>query len=105
MRILPHSRRSETVAPRPFCRSVVDERAGGALPVIVVVALEFEVADDRLGRFVAPVRQQHDVIAIEGLRIAGARLDDDRAVQAASVPETPNGCDTSRCRSDGRGKR
>ena len=34
------------------------------------------------GALVAPVGQQHDIVAIEGLRVAAAGLDDDRAVKA-----------------------
>ena len=62
---------------------IAQEGARRALPEIVMVALEFKVAHDCVGTFVTPVGQQHDVIAIELLRVTSARLDDDRAVQAA----------------------
>src|SRR5205085_5057282 len=51
-----------------------------ALAEIVIVALELEVADNGLRTLIAPVGQQHDVIVIEALDVAGLRFDDDRAV-------------------------
>ena len=60
---------------------IVEESAERALAVIVIVALELEVADDRLGPLKAPVGQQYDVIAIEGVGIAGFRCDHDCPVK------------------------
>ena len=69
-------RRAETVS-----LGILNERAERALPVVVVVALEFQIADDCLGRLKAPVGQQHHVIAIEGLGVAAPGLNHERAVK------------------------
>jgi hypothetical protein len=47
------NRRAETVF-----LGILNERAERTLPIIVVVALEFEIADDRLGRLKAPIGEQ-----------------------------------------------
>jgi FtsP/CotA-like multicopper oxidase with cupredoxin domain len=58
---------------------VFDECAQRALVKIVIIALEFEIADDRVGVLVGPVRQHHHVIAVETLRVAPPGFDDDLA--------------------------
>src|SRR5262249_6002070 len=50
-------------------------------PVIVIIALEFEIAEDFLGRLEAPVGEQHDVIAVESLAVPTLGLDDDCTVE------------------------
>src|SRR5215831_13103916 len=82
MRILPHSSRSATVAAKALALRVLGKGAERTLPVIVVVALEFEIADDGVGALVAPVRQHHDIVAVEHLRVAAFGHDDDRPVYA-----------------------
>src|SRR5215831_2642554 len=82
MRILPHSSRSATVAAKALALRVLGKGAERTLPVIVVVALEFEIADNGVGALVAPVRQHHDIVAVERLRIAAFGLDDDRPVDS-----------------------
>src|SRR6516164_8445697 len=63
-----------------FALRILNEGAKRALPVIVVVALEFQIADDRVGTLVGPVRQHDNVIAIEALRVADFGFDDDRPI-------------------------
>jgi hypothetical protein len=59
---------------------VFHEGAERALAVIVIVAPEFEIADNGLRTFIGPVGEQHDVIVIEPLDVAALGLDHDRAV-------------------------
>jgi hypothetical protein len=59
---------------------VLDEGAERTLAVIVIVALEFEIADNGLWTFIGPVREQHDIIVIEPLDVGAFGLDHDRAV-------------------------
>ena len=49
---------------------------------VVVVRLHHQLAEHAHRIFVGPVGQQHHVLAVEGDRVAPARLDDDGAVQA-----------------------
>src|SRR5215472_8311507 len=75
----------ETVGDRvgkALALRIVNEGAERSLTVVVVVALEFEIADDSVGALAGPVRQHHDIIAIETLGVAAFGLDDDRAVNA-----------------------
>ncbi len=80
----PHVAPHQAVGHRrgePILAGVGDKGSERALPVIVVVALEFEVADDGVRVLVAPIRQHHHIIAVERLGVAAPRLDDDRAVE------------------------
>ena len=69
------------MAARPCRLTSSNESAERALLAIVVVGLEFEIADDRMRVLIAPVGQKHNVIAIERLRVAGFRLDHERAIE------------------------
>ena len=55
--------------------------ADGALAEVVVVALPLERGVDVLRIVIGPVGQQQRVLAVGGVALAAAALDDDRAVQ------------------------
>src|SRR5262249_23710061 len=71
-----------------FPRYIVKEGSYRALVKIVVVALKFQVADNSIRALVAPIRQENDVVAVEGLRVAAPWLDDDRPVDTGLFLES-----------------
>src|SRR5262245_39248174 len=85
--LAPH----QTVGSRcsqAFPRYIVKEGSYRALVKIVVVALKFQVADNSIRALVAPIRQENDVVAVEGLRVAAPWLDDDRPVDTGLFLES-----------------
>ena len=70
-------------AAQPVAAGVVHEIAERAPVVIEVIGMPLEQPIQLERVAVAPVREQHDVLAIIGERLRLARLDDDRAVEAA----------------------
>src|SRR4029078_2194758 len=60
---------------------IPNESTERALLPIVVIRLEFEIADDCIRVLIAPVGKEHNVIAIERLRIPGFRLDHHGAIE------------------------
>ena len=78
--LVPHGAIFSRLA-KAFFRYVAEEIASRSIAKIVIVALLFKFAIDSLGFFVAPVRQQHDVIPVVAHRIGSGRINDDGAIQ------------------------
>jgi hypothetical protein len=65
--------------PQPHLPDVGEKGAGSSLMVVVVVALFLQVAEDRLGIGIGPVREHHDIFPVKVDRVLVSWLDDDRA--------------------------
>ncbi len=61
---------------------LVRQVAEGAAAIVIVVALLLEVGDDHHRVGVGPVGEQDDVVAVGTVALAGARLQDQGAVEA-----------------------
>ena len=70
-------------APPSLLADVMHEVANGSLVEVVVVGLLLELREDALRRFVRPIRQHHDVLAVIAKWLGIAGLDEERPVHAA----------------------
>ena len=98
MRMRAQSRRSASVGREAVALRVARKVAERAFLEVEVVGVALEQPIQRERISIGPIRQQHHVLAVVRERLGLARLDDERAVKAASAPETPSASDTNTCR-------